>query len=362
MVGHELLSGEKLFERIEEEMKSGKTMVVEIAPAVRVTLGELFDMPVGTNVIGKTASLLKKLGFNHVVDTPLGADIATYYEAEDIKKLLDTGKVKKFPIFNSCCIGWRLYASRKHPEILDNITVIASPQMTMGAVSKYYLAKKLKKDVKDIRVVGIMPCSLKKYETFEVMRNGYKYIDYVVTTVELANWAKKKGYDLKELKDENLDPLMPESSKDGVIFGVSGGMTEAVITTLARLYGEDAEVIDFREEGDIRKKTVKIGKHEVNIAMVYGFQNFEKIYSEIKEGKTYHLVEVMMCPRGCVGGPGQPIAPKETVAARGKALGKAGESIKQLTPLDNPTLKKLIDEYLGKLDRDKLEELIYFNR
>jgi len=96
--------------------------------------------------------------------------------------------------------------------------------------------------------------------------------------------------------------------------------------------------------------------------MVYGFQNFEKIYSEIKEGKTYHLVEVMMCPRGCVGGPGQPIAPKETVAARGKALGKAGESIKQLTPLDNPTLKKLIDEYLGKLNRDKLEELIYFNR
>ena len=194
------------------------------------------------------------------------------------------------------------------------------------------------------------------------MRNGYKYIDYVVTTVELANWANKKGYDLKTLEDEKLDPLMPQSSKDGVIFGVSGGMTEAVITTLARLYGEDKEVIDFREEGDIRRKTVKIGKHEINIAMVYGFQNFEKIYDEIKKGKIYHLVEVMLCPHGCVGGPGQPIAPKETVAARGKALGKTGDEIKQLTPLDNPTLKKLIDEYLGKLDRDKLEELIYFNR
>jgi len=362
MVGHELLSGDKLFDKLEGEVKSGKIIVAEIAPAVRVTLGELFDMPVGTNVLGKTTSLLKKLGFNHVVDTPLGADIATYYEAEDIKKLLDEGKVKRFPIFNSCCIGWRLYASRKHPEILDHITVIASPQMTIGAVSKYYLAEKLKKNVDDIIVVGIMPCALKKYETFEVMKNGHKYIDYVVTTVELANWAKKKGYDLKELPDEPLDPLMPSSSKDGVIFGVSGGMTEAVITTLAKLYGEDKEVIDFREEDDIRKKTVKIGKHELHIAMLYGFQNLEKIYKEIKEGKTYHLVEVMMCPHGCVGGPGQPVAPKETVAARGRALGKAGDAIKDKTPLENPTVKKIIDEYLGKLDRDKLEELIYFNR
>lgn len=362
MVGHELLSGDKLFDKIENEMKSGKIMVVEIAPAVRVTLGELFDIPVGTNVLGKTTALLKKLGFKHVVDTPLGADIATYYEAEDIKKLLDAGKVKKFPIFNSCCIGWRMYASRKHPEILDHITVIASPQMTIGAVSKYYLAKKLKKDVKDIVVVGIMPCTLKKYETFELMKNGNRYIDYVVTTVELANWAKKKGYDLKKLKDEKLDPLMPHSSKDGIIFGVSGGMTEAVITTLARLYGEDVEVVDFREEGGIRRKTVKIGKHKLNIAMLYGFQNLEKIYKEIKEGNTYHLVEIMMCPHGCVGGPGQPIAPQETIIKRGRALGKAGDKIKELTPLDNPTVKKLVKEFLGKLDREKLEELIYFNR
>lgn len=362
MLGHELLSGDKLFEKIESDMKSGKTMVVEIAPAVRVTLGELFGMPVGANVLGKMTSLLKKLGFHHVVDTPLGADIATYYEAEDIKKLLDENKVKRFPIFNSCCIGWRLYASRQHPEILDHITVIASPQMTIGAVSKYYLAKKLKKKVDDIKVVGIMPCSLKKYETFEVMRNGHKYIDHVVTTVELAQWAKKKNLDLNKMKEEKLDPLMPHSSKDGVIFGVSGGMTEAVMTTLAKLYGEKIKTLDFRKEGDIRKKTVKIGKHKLNIAMVYGFQNLEKIYKEINEGKTYHLVEVMMCPNGCVGGPGQPVAPKETITARGKALGEAGDKIKETTPLENPTVKKLVDEYLGKLPRDKLEELIYFNR
>jgi iron only hydrogenase large subunit-like protein len=357
-----LLSGDQLFEKIEEEIKSGKIVVAEIAPAVRVTLGELFDMPVGTNVLGKMVSLLKKLGFQHIVDTPLGADIATYYEAEDIKKLLDEGRVKKFPIFNSCCIGWRLYASRTHPEILDHITVIASPQMTIGAVSKYYLAHKLKKNAEDIVVVGIMPCALKKYETYEVMKNGHKYIDYVVTTVELAQWAKKKDYDLNKFPEETLDPLMPTSSKDGVIFGVTGGMTEAVITTLAQLYGEKKEILDFRDDQEIRKQKVKIGKHILNIGMVYGFQNFEKLYREIKEGETYHLVEVMMCPLGCVGGPGQPVAPEKTVVARGNALRALADGIKERTPIDNPTVQKLKKEYLDKLEREHLEELIYFNR
>lgn len=355
-------SGDELFEQIEHEMEAGKIVVAEIAPAVRVSIGELFGMREGTNALGKTVSLLKNLGFQHVVDTPLGADIATYYEAEDIKKLLDERKVRKFPIFNSCCIGWRLYASRQHPEILDHITVIASPQMTIGAVSKYYLAHKLKRDPGDIIVVGVMPCSLKKYETLEVMKNGHKYIDYVITTVELADWAKKKGYDLKKMKDSPLSPLMPNSSKDGVIFGVTGGMTEAVVTTLARLYGKKVEVLEFRGDTEIRTKKIKIGKHTINIAMVYGLHNMEKIYKEIKSGKKYHIVEVMMCPLGCVGGPGQPVAERKTIMARGNALRTVADEIKERTPLDNPTLKKMIDDYLGKLKREELEELIYFNR
>ncbi|NYZ76955.1 iron hydrogenase small subunit [Candidatus Micrarchaeota archaeon] len=357
----ELLSGDALFEKIEGEMKSGKIVIAEIAPAVRVTLGELFGFPVGANVLGKMTALLKKLGFAHVVDTPLGADIATYYEAEDIKRMLDSGK-GKFPIFNSCCIGWRLYASRAHPELLGNITIIASPQMTIGAVSKYYIADKLKTDPSNVVVVGIMPCALKKYESMEVMRNGHKYIDYVVTTIELAQWAKKKGHDLKKLNDEPLSQLMPQSSKDGVMFGVTGGMTEAVMTTLAGLYGEKKEILDFRDDLEMRKKKVRIGKHVLKIAVVYGFQNFEKLYKEIKAGEKYHLVEVMMCPLGCVGGPGQPIAPKEIVTARGNALRTVADGIKERTPIDNPTVQKLIKEYLGKLPREKLEELIYFNR
>jgi len=356
-----MLSGEELFEKLEEEMKSGKVVIAEIAPAVRVSLGEVFGFPVGTNVLGKTVSLLKKLGFRHVVDTPLGADIATYYEAEDIKKMLDSGK-GRFPVFNSCCIGWRIYASRTHPELLNNITIIASPQMTIGAVSKYYIAQKSGIDPSNIVVVGIMPCALKKYETLEVMRNGNRYIDYVVTTVELGEWAKKRGFDLKALQDEPLDQLMPTSSKDGVIFGVTGGMTEAVITTLAQLYGEKKEILDFRDDAEIRKKKVRIGKHELNIAIVHGLPNFEKLYNEIKEGEKFHLVEVMMCQFGCVGGPGQPVADKKTIIARGNALRALADGINERTPIDNPTVQRLKREFFDKMPREKLEELIYFNR
>ena len=167
---------------------------------------------------------------------------------------------------------------------------------------------------------------------------------------------------IQKLEDSELDPLMPSSSKDGVIFGVTGGMTEAVVTTLAQLYGEEKEVIDFRDDMEIRKKKVKIGKHVLNIAMIYGLHNFEKLYKEIKEGKKYHIVEVMMCPLGCVGGPGQPVAEKKTITARGNALRALADGIKERTPVDNPTLQKLQKEFLDKLDREHLEELIYFNR
>jgi len=361
MVGNKLLYGDELFAEIEKEMNSGKVVIAEIAPAVRVALGELFGLEAGTNVQGKTIALLRRLGFHEVIDTPLGADIATYYEAEDIKKMLDSNS-GKFPIFNSCCIGWRMYAGRMHPELLDYITIVASPQMTIGSVAKYYFAEKLNKKPEEIVIVGIMPCALKKYETMEVMRNGNRYVDYVVTTVELAQWAKKKNIDFLHLPDESFSSLLPTSSKDGIIFGATGGVTEAVITTLARLYGEEATVNEFRDDAEIKRRTVTIGKHTLNIGIVHGLQNFEKLYEEIKAGKTYHLVEVMMCPFGCVGGPGQPQASREKIQQRARSLRQFADSAKEKTPLDNPTMQMLLRDFFNKLPRDKLEELIYFNR
>ena len=328
---------------------------------MRVALGEPFGLQPGENVLGKTVSLLKKLGFAHVVDTPLGADIATYYEAADIKEMLEKG-TGKFPIFNSCCIGWRLYAAKMHPELLSHITIIASPQMTIGAVAKYYIAQKLGIDVDKIVIVGVMPCALKKYETMEVMRNGHKYVDYVVTTVELAQWAKKKQIDFLQLPDESLSDIMPHSSKDGMIFGVTGGMTEAVVTTLAEMLGERKEVLDFRDDGEIRRKKIKVGNHILNMAVVYGLQNFEKIYEEIKAGEVYHFVEIMMCTYGCVGGPGQPITPKEKIHERGKALRKLSDGIKEKTPMDNPTLMKLKKEFLDKLGKRQAARAYLFQQ
>lgn len=356
-----MIYGDALFAKIAEEKAAGKILVANVAPAVRVALGELFGFPIGENSIRKIVTLLRKLGFDYVVETPLGADIATYYEAMDLKEMLEKG-TGKYPIFNSCCIGWRMYASRKHPELLKNITISASPQMTIGAVSKFYLADKLKLDPSRVLSIGIMPCTLKKNETAEKMKNGFRYIDYVVTTVELAQWAKERGLDLKNMDEENPDSLMPLSSKDGMIFGVSGGMTEAVLNTLAKLFGTKAEVVELNEDEAVRRKTVKVGKFELNIGIVQGVQNFEKLYSEIKAGKVYHFVEVMMCPYGCVGGPGQPPLPIDRIKERGKGLVRVGTMMHSATPLDNKALTKLRETFLDKMDRKKLEELIYFNR
>ncbi|MDD5336909.1 MAG: [Fe-Fe] hydrogenase large subunit C-terminal domain-containing protein, partial [Candidatus ainarchaeum sp.] len=291
--------------------------------------------------------------------TPLGADIATYYEALDVKERLENG-TGRYPIFNSCCIGWRMYAQSKHPELLKNITIIASPQMTMGAVARFYIAKKLGRKPGDLAIVGIMPCTLKKNETDEKMKNGHRYVDYAVTTVELGQWAKARGLGLGESGD--ISDIMPFSSGDGMRFGVSGGMSQAVLGTLAGLMGEKMEVLDLSEEGPVKTRSFKIGKHVLNIAIVQGLHNFEKVYDEIKAGKQFHMVEVMMCPYGCVGGPGQPPLALDRIKERRAGLVKAGGETGSRTPLDNPGMKKLIDEFLGKMGRKKLEELIYFNR
>lgn len=356
-----IIYGDALFEKIEKEIAEGKLVIAEVAPAIRVALGELFGLPYGVNVQGKTIALLRKLGFHDVIDTPLGADICAYYEAEDLKEMLDKGN-GKFPIFNSCCIGWRMYAGKMHPELLENITIAASPQMTIGSVAKYYFAEKTNRKPEDVVIVGIMPCALKKYETLEVMRNGNRYVDYVVTTVELAQWAKKKGINFLDLPDEEFSSLMPNSSKGGIVFGATGGVTEAIITTLAQLYGESVDVIDFRDNSEIRKKTIKIGKHTLNVAVVHGLPNFEKLYDDIKAGQTYHIIEVMMCPFGCVGGPGQPPTSKENIQLRAKSLRQFADSKKEKTSIENPTFQKLKKEFFDKLEKDKLYELIYFNR
>jgi iron only hydrogenase large subunit-like protein len=353
------LSGLALFEKIETEKASGKVLVAEIAPAVRVAIGELFGKPPGQNMERELRGMLHSLGFDHVIETPLGADICTYYEALRLKRELEKGE-GKFPMYNSCCIGWRMYARAKHPELKDSINILASPQMALGAVAQEYLAQKKGVPHDKSVIVGIMPCTLKKNETTEVMKNGQKYVDYVVTTVELAQWAKMRG---KELEKGPARPeFLPGSSAAGMRFGVSGGMSNSVLAALAKLCGTPLVQVDLKEDGAYRSVEYEVMGKRLKIAIVQGFVNFEKLYSEIKAGKEVHLVEVMMCPFGCVGGPGQPPANMDTIRMRRNGLADYAATMRNHTAFESPGIDKLRKDFLDALPMEKIEEMIFLNR
>ena len=353
---------EELFKALEKEIKGPRLTVVQIAPAVRVSLGEEFGMKPGEDATGKIIALLKKLGFDHVIDTPLGADINIYEEALDILDALEKGNTEKFPIFNSCCIGWRLYCKNKHPELYSLVSEIASPHMVTGSAAKHFISKKLKIPIEDIAVISVMPCTLKKYEVRERLPSGIRYCDYVLTTQELAQWAKKRKLDLKKMKDEPLSPLLPGSSKGGVIFGATGGIIEALLSTLAYEIGQDPKLIRFRGDQDVKHICLQLGPHRLNIASIYGIRNLDKILEKIRSGEVYHFVEVMNCPYGCVGGPGQPIpATEEKYIARAHGLRSAADKKERKVPQQNPTVRKIYSLLRFRPHSKKAKELFYFH-
>ncbi|MFP3950440.1 MAG: [Fe-Fe] hydrogenase large subunit C-terminal domain-containing protein [Candidatus Micrarchaeia archaeon] len=358
---------EKLFEALEKELGNpDKTTVVQIAPAVRVAIGEEFGYSPGKDLTGKTVGLLRQLGFDHVIDTPLGADVNIYEEAYEILHALEREDDNYFPVFNSCCIGWRLYCSRTHEKICRHISPIASPHMISGSIAKHYLEKKLQKSKEDIVSVSIMPCTLKKYETMERLPDGTGYVDYVLTTQELADFAKRKSLDLKAVPEEKFSELLPGSSKDGIVFGVTGGLAEALLTTLA--YILDVEKKDehyFRRDDSIKKRKVSLGSYTLDVVSVHGFANLEKVLKEIEAGERYHFVEVMNCPYGCVGGPGQPLPPtEEKLRARAAGLRRAADSkeVFAKVPQENPTVQTLYRELLDRPGSETARRLLYFQK
>lgn len=358
---------EELFQALEQELEDPEKIVaVQIAPAVRVSIGEEFGYAPGEDLTKKTIGLLKQLGFDHVVDTPLGADVNIYEEAYEILHALERGDEDYFPVFNSCCIGWRLYCSRTHESLCKHISPIASPHMITGSIINHYLQKKLGKPRKEIVSVSVMPCTLKKYETMERFPDGDRYVDYVLTTRELADFARKKKLDLKTAPESEFSELLPGSSKDGVVFGVTGGLVEALLTTMAHIL--DVEKKDesyFRKDDVIKERTVKLGRYTINVATVHGFANFEKLFKEIQDGKKVHFVEVMNCPYGCVGGPGQPLpVTEEKLKARAAGLRKAADSKRAFAtvPQENPTVKKLYRELLDRPGSETARKLLYFHK
>ena len=288
-------------------------MVAQFAPAARISIGEEFGMPYGTNCAKKINTALKLLDFKYVFDINFGADITTMVEAEELLNRLGNTKAT-LPIMTSCCPSWVAYVEFYHPELIPNLTTARSPQIHGAGAIKSYFAKKNKIDDKRIKVVSIVPCTSKKHEAGrrELYYKKRPLVDYVLTVREFAFMLKKRQINLATLKDSETDPLFNDGSGAAAIYGASGGVMESALRSAISLYDVDKkkksriERLEFKEvrglEG-IKEATINLGKKKLKVAVVSGIANFPKIINKLKQ---YHYIEVMACPGGCLAGGGQP--------------------------------------------------------
>lgn len=329
-----------------------KIVIAQIAPSVRVSVSESFGLPVAQNMEGEIVAALKQLGFKYVFDVNVGADFTTYEEAFD---LIDRIKNKEGVMFTSCCPARVKYIEDFHPEFIDNITSVRSPQECLAVLIKTYFAQKKNLDPKNISVVSIMPCVAKKFESRRdgEDKSGQFDVDWVLTTREFIKMVKAAQIDLTKIESVNLDDMMGDYSGAGAIYGATGGVMESALRTAAHILGNSpaGEQIDFKEcrgADEIKRFEVKIGDHKLKIAVASTLKNAEIIMNEIKDGEKYDYVEVMACPGGCVGGGGQPKPAKpETIEARRKALYDIDASKEVRTAHDNPIVKQVYKEFLG---------------
>ena len=344
------------FEDIEKPLKEeDKIVVVQFAPAIRTSLGEEFGLPYGEVVTGKIVAALKKAGFNKVFDTSVAADITVIEESKEIIERIKSNE--RLPIMTSCCPAWVKYVEFYYPEFIPNLTTVRSPQIILGGLIKTYWAEKENIDPKNIVVVSIMPCVSKKHEINrpELMVNGLKPVDYVLTTRELARLLMKKKIDFISLEDEELDVTFDDPSGGGVIFGASGGVIESALrTTYENLTGERLENVEFKEVRGLqgtKKAEVELAGAVRKIAVVNGLGNAQKLLEEIKTNpeEKYSCIEVMACPGGCIGGGGQPVPTSEEIRAkRAEGLYSIDDKKEIRRAHENPVVKKIYDDFIDK--------------
>lgn len=329
-----------------------KRVVAQIAPAVRVALGEEFGLEPGDITIGKIVAALKKMGVDEVYDTSFGADMTVVEEGREFIERFSEGK--NLPLFTSCCPGWVKFAENRFPDMLDNISTCKSPQQMFGSVIREYYKEKDREEGKETVVVSIMPCTAKKAEVAreEFKVDGVRDVELVITTQELAMLIKEAGIVFDELEEEAFDMPFGLASGAGVIFGSTGGVAEAVVTSLLEDKPDnmDKEVLfkDVRGLENIKEASFNIGGKEIKVAVVHGLKNAEKLINSIKSGeKEYHLVEVMACPGGCIAGGGQPIPmTKEIREKRAKGLYRLDKSSYVKSSEENPAIKYLFENML----------------
>ena len=366
-----LTEHDSTWEVVEALNDPDKIVVVQTAPAVRAALGEEFGLEPGSLVTGQMAAALRRLGFDYVIDTDFAADLTIMEEATELVDHLTrhlNGEDVPLPLLTSCCPAWVNFIESQYPELLDIPSSARSPQQMFGAIAKSYFAEKLGVRRDQMVVVSVMPCLAKKYEATKFEDDNNQDVDYSISTRELANLIKRMNMDLKELPEEDFDDPLGESSGAAVIFGKTGGVIEAALRTAYEwVTGETLENVEFE---DIRSTSyglkvahIKVGDLTLNIGISSGLGNARALLEEIKAGNpnNLHAIEIMACPGGCVNGGGQPYAhgDMKKIQARQAALYRedCGKPIRKSH--ENPSIKKLYEEYLVKPNSEKAHHLLH---
>ncbi len=363
---------------VDEAFKSGKHVIVQAAPAVRAALGEEFGYPVGTPVTGKMIAALRRLGFERVYDVNFGADLTIMEEGNELLERIQKKGV--LPMITSCSPGWINYAEYNYEDLLPHISSCKSPHEMQGAIIKSYWAEQKGIPREDIFVVSVMPCTAKKFENKrpQLVTDGLRDVDAVITTRELARMIKRSGIIFNRLPDEEWDgDIMGEYSGAADIFGVTGGVMEAALRTVYfKLTGKEYDKITFEEvrghEAGIREAAIDINGTVVNVAIASGMRSAKVLLDEIKAGKSkYQFIEIMGCPGGCINGGGQPYVrscflPNEDddiidtyKEKRAKALYTEDERQTVRQSHNNPQIKELYEKYLGKPGSHKAHKLLH---
>jgi iron-only hydrogenase group A len=344
-----------------------KHVIVQEAPAIRAALGEEFGLPPGTLVTGKMIAALRQLGFAKVFDTNFTADLTIIEEGNELLKRVKEGG--KLPMITSCSPGWIKFCEHFYPDLLDHLSTCKSPQQMFGALAKTYYAQTAGIDPKNIVSVSIMPCTAKKFESArpEMNSSGYRDVDVVLTTRELARMIKEAGIDFLNLPDGEYDAPMGEYSGAATIFGATGGVMEAALRTVyAVVTGENLPSLDItpvRGLEGVKEATVKVGAlGDVKVAVAHGLGNARKVMDKIREGKAdYTFIEIMCCPGGCVAGGGEPIPTNNEIRMlRAGALYKDdGQVQKKRQSHENPSITKIYETFLKEPLGHKSHELLH---
>ena len=359
-------------------------VVVQTAPAVRVALGEDLGYDPGERVTGKLVSALRQIGFNSVLDTDFSADLTIMEEGTELltrlkKVLVDGDKETALPMCTSCSPGWIKFIEHKYPQLLPNLSTCKSPQQMFGALVKTYYAEKRELDPAKIISVSIMPCTAKKFEANrpEMRDSGYKDVDFVLTTRELAVMIKQAGIDFRALEPTNYDSIMGKSTGAAVIFGATGGVMEAAIRTAYEIVTgkevpfKDINITPVRGMEGVKEASLKVEGctddwkflegAELKVAIAHGLTNADKLMKKVASGEAdYHFIEIMACPGGCIGGGGQPIPTNMTIRQKrvdaiyaedmGMAIRKSHE---------NPEVAEIYRDFLGEPNSHKAHELLH---